>query len=269
MNTLTIYEKTGLTPSQTQLIKDTVCKGATDEEFKLFLHICVKTGLDPLMKQIYSIGIAGKRCVIVSIDGLRLLAERSKKYAPGKPTLFSYDKDGKILSATAFVKKMTPDGSWHEISATAFFAEYFKPSNPMWKNMGHAMIAKCAEALALRKGWPADMSGLNTKEEMDQAIKKGNIDDILDGNILDVTEENKVVETDIEKDNLVSDFIRDNQFPDELHFDVRSFMFVVSRLKKQNMFDTCFMYKTKKRNFDKDFNQWREAEKSKKNAMAA
>jgi phage recombination protein Bet len=39
-----------------------------------------------------------------------------------------------------------------------------------WATMPHVMLAKCAEAQALRKGWPEDLSGIYSPEEMDRAM---------------------------------------------------------------------------------------------------
>ena len=30
-----------------KLLRDTICKGATPQEFELFVHACNRTGLDP------------------------------------------------------------------------------------------------------------------------------------------------------------------------------------------------------------------------------
>jgi phage recombination protein Bet len=156
---------------QKSLIKNYLCKGINDEELTLFAAVCKKTGLDPFMKQIYAVKRKDQMTIQTSIDGYRLIAERTGRYAPGKES--QYNKDGALLSATSFVKKQTQDGTWHEIGATAFFDEY-KPSysNQFWDSKKHIMLAKCAESLALRKAFPNELSGLYSEDEMHQAEVK-------------------------------------------------------------------------------------------------
>lgn len=153
---------------QIELIKNSICKGATNEELQFFIYACQRTGLDPFARQIYSVPRGGQRTIQTSVDGFRLIADRSGKYAPGKEPTFSYDKNGNLESATAYVMKQTTDGTWHEISANAHFSEY-NAGSPLWKKMPRAMLSKCAECLALRKSFPAEMSGIYSKEEMEQA----------------------------------------------------------------------------------------------------
>jgi phage recombination protein Bet len=156
---------------QTALIKRTVAKGTTNDELALFLYTCKRTGLDPLLHQIHCVKRGDKITIQTGIDGYRLNAERTGKYAPGREPSF-VEKDGKVISATAYIKKLIA-GEWHEVAATAHFDEYAQVFNGklgnMWQKMPHAMIAKCAEALALRKAFPAEMAGVYTDEEMAQA----------------------------------------------------------------------------------------------------
>lgn len=156
-----------------QLLKNTVCKEASDHELELFIHVCNRTGLDPFRNQIYAIKRKERMTIQTGIDGFRLIAERTGKYSPGKEPSYAYDEQGKLVSATVYIKKQTPDGTWHEVSATAYWKEYVqefggKPSS-FWLKMPHNQLAKCAEALVLRKAFPADFSGLYTTEEMAQA----------------------------------------------------------------------------------------------------
>lgn len=168
-----------ITQSYLQLVKDTFAKGATDDELSLFLRTASRTGLDPMARQLFlvkrwdsSLGSNGAMAmsIQISIDGFRLIADRTNKYVPGRETTYTYNRQGTVESATAYIKKLA-GGIWHEISATAFYSEYVqvkkdKTPNSMWQKMPRLMLAKCAESLVLRKAFPAELSGLYTPEEM-------------------------------------------------------------------------------------------------------
>lgn len=175
----------GMTRDKIELLKRTVAKDATDDEFALFMTHCQRTGLDPFLRQVHAVKRydSEKQSYVMSIqtgiDGFRLIAERTGKYAPGRDVEYAYDKEHRLISARAFVKKYTAiDGTWHEVSASAFYDEYVqlkRDGNPnrMWQRMPHVMLAKVAEALALRKAFPADFSGVYIAEEMMQQESEG------------------------------------------------------------------------------------------------
>jgi phage recombination protein Bet len=173
-----IATATGYESSKVALIKDTIARGASDDELMLFLHLAQRSGLDPFSRQIYLIerqsNVNGQwvttRQPQTGIDGLRLIADRTDRYSPGREPSFTYDLDGRLDTATSYVKKWVR-GEWHEVAATAHYREYMqgkKDGTPtkMWAEKPHIMLAKCAEALALRRAFPAEMSGLYTADEI-------------------------------------------------------------------------------------------------------
>lgn len=177
---------------QIELLKNTIARGLTNEEFALFLQVAHRSKLDPFMRQIYPVkrksrqkdpitgqwGEVEVMTIQTSIDGYRMIADQTGTYMPGKAPTYTYDKNGGVESATSYAKKLAKDGTWHEFSSTAYFKEYcqiFTDKNgnekkgQFWDKMAHNQLAKCAEALNLRKGWPVHYSRLYTQEEMDQA----------------------------------------------------------------------------------------------------
>lgn len=176
MNEVATVEQTGNLPAitytrdQVDLIKRMYAKDATDDELAAFMYASKRMNLDIIARQIHFTKRQGKPVFIVAIDGYRLNAERTGQYAPGREPSYTYDAGGKVVSATAYVKKFI-GGEWHEVAATAFMEEY-KPSDDssgfMWKKMPHNQLAKCAEALALRRAFPKDLGDTITEEEAAQ-----------------------------------------------------------------------------------------------------
>ena len=156
-----------------KLIKQQIAPGTTDSELKLFLYQCKRTGLDPLVRQIYAIRRGDKMTIQTSIDGFRVIAERSKKYAGQDEPEFAYNPDGSLLSCKVRVYRWRLGQRYQASVGVAFWNEYVqayngKPSG-LWAKMPHTMLSKVAEALALRKAFPQDLSGIYTADEMNQA----------------------------------------------------------------------------------------------------
>jgi phage recombination protein Bet len=161
------------TPEQTQLISSTIAPGCSNDELRLFAYACQRTGLDPFSRQIYAIKRGGKMTIQAGIDGLRSIAERTGQL-DGSETFWCGD-DGQwsdvwlgskppAAAKTIIHRK----GSAHPFVGVARFADY-NAGQGLWSKMPAAMIAKCSEALALRKAFPADLSGVYSTDEMQQA----------------------------------------------------------------------------------------------------
>ncbi len=177
------------TTERRALLKQTIAKDATDAELELFIVQCKRTGLDPFTRQIYFLKRKVKNWdpstrtetwtdqvnIMVSIDGFRVIAQRSGEYA-GQLGPFWCAEDG--VWRDVWLGRGAPAackigilrrGFAEPLWAVTRVSEY-STGKGMWEKMPSNQSAKCTEALGLRKAFPNDLSGLYAPEEMDQAL---------------------------------------------------------------------------------------------------
>lgn len=180
-----------MTEEQIELIKRTICKPkereASDDELALFRYQCERTGLDPFSRQIYAIFRKSQgreqMGIQVGIDGLRLIAERTGHYA-GQEGPYWCDDSGlwtdtwfkaEPPTAAKVIVRKAIGGQLVETTAVAHYREYVPTYNNkplgLWPDKPALMLGKCAEALALRKAFPAETSDLYIAEELEREIE--------------------------------------------------------------------------------------------------
>lgn len=163
----------------------------TDEELFYFARVSQASGLDPAKREIYAIfrnvkqkdGNWQQRMSIqTGIDGLRVVAERSGKYAGSKEPEFDYDPEYKIQVNVSGTNRTVPNkarvtvlkliaNKIIETTRSARWEEFYPGDTQggMWRKMPEVMLGKVAEAQALRAAFPNNTEGLYIEEEMQQA----------------------------------------------------------------------------------------------------
>ncbi|APX88681.1 phage recombination protein Bet [Brevirhabdus pacifica] len=194
----------GYTPAQIRTIKQTVAKDTNETEFDLFMEACRSYGLDPFRKQIHAVVYSKDRpdrrkmSIIVSRDGLRVLAQRCRDYRPAsEPAQIVHDEalagptnPKGIVSATVRLWKQDNRGEWYPVIGEAYWDEFApvmdewafdkeagkrQPTGRKtldqsgnWAKMPIVMLTKCAESQALRAGWPDQFGNIYSEEEMER-----------------------------------------------------------------------------------------------------
>lgn len=166
---------------QRKLILDTCCGGASQQEAAVLIGIAEMRGLNPITQECYFVQRwdNAKRCMVwavqVSIDAMRIKAEESGVYSGQDEPEYEYEPGSKT-PCLARVKVWRRD--WDRPSVgVARFSEYVQKTKEgvptkFWRDMPHNQLAKCAEALALRKAFPRRLAKLYTADEMAQATNE-------------------------------------------------------------------------------------------------
>ncbi len=162
------------TPAQEKMILSQFLGGATKEEAGVLLEIVKRRKLDPFARQVYFVKRwdSQKRSEVwaiqTSIDGLRSIAERTGKYDGQDDPVYGKDDFGEFCKVRVYRKDWSPGRA---AVGTAYLAEFIQRKKDgevtsFWARMPRLMLAKCAEALAIRKAFPEDTGGLYVPEEM-------------------------------------------------------------------------------------------------------
>lgn len=158
---------------------------ASNGDLAVFMHVAQRTGLDPFARQIYMIERQGKQTIQTGIDGFRLVARRAVD-AAGESLAISGGEwcgaDGQwrdvwLEDAPPSAARVVVKRGGHEFVGVALFREYAQTKRDgslmaQWATRSAGMLAKCAEALALRKAFPMDLAGVYTDDEMGQARRE-------------------------------------------------------------------------------------------------
>ena len=173
-------EQSDWTPEQAQALLEMFNLGdAPHAVIRSYFHVAQSTGLDPFKRQVHLIERKGRWTPQTSIDGFRIIRDRSGVY-DGDET-FWCGEDGVWVDAwlrpeppTACKFMLYVKGRSRPVQAVARWSEYVQTTRTgettsMWARMSAHMLAKVAEALAIRKAFPDDTGGLYTDDEMAQA----------------------------------------------------------------------------------------------------
>lgn len=158
------------------LLKRTVAHGSTEDEFAMFVSTCERLGLDPFTHQIHCViprdrdgGRKGPMQIQIGIDGYRLLADRSGRYAGQVGPWWAGEDGGWVELWDAAVPPRAAKvgvcrlGFSQPLYAVAHWrssAELDRDGRPRgrWARAPEQMLAIAAERVALRRAFPAELA---------------------------------------------------------------------------------------------------------------
>jgi phage recombination protein Bet len=181
--TPTTLVASSLNREQIELLKRTVAKGTTDDEFAFFIQTANRLGLDPFSKQIHAVKRWSRdeqrevMAIQIGIDGFRAIADRTGEL-DGIEGPFYCGPD--LQWREAWLENVPPaaskvivyrKGVGRPFTGVARYKSYVQTNregkpNAMWQRGDDFMLGKCAEAVALRRGFPLQLAGVHAPEEL-------------------------------------------------------------------------------------------------------
>lgn len=173
-----------------EVLGNSLYPGASPDSIRLVLAWCRVTGRDPMRRPVHLVPMSVKvskdkyewRDVIMpGIGTYRTDASRTGQYA-GKtepefgPTITETIGNAEVSYpqwCRVTVKRLV-DGRVCDFTAKELWIENYATAgrndvtpNTMWRKRAYGQLAKCAEAQALRMGFPEETGNTNTAEEME------------------------------------------------------------------------------------------------------
>jgi phage recombination protein Bet len=136
-----------------------------------FIQACGRTGLDPTAKQIYAAQMGGKWTVLVGVDGMRLVAQRTGEYDGQDPIEWQASEGGPWTTTPpkapyAARIRIYRKGVGRPLEQTVTMAEFGGKGGNWTTRPGH-MLGIRAETHGFRRLFPMELSGLYTAEDVD------------------------------------------------------------------------------------------------------
>lgn len=172
------------TSDERQMIRDSFMPGASEPEARAMIAIAEHMRLNPFKRQIHFVQRWNKdlgRMVWAfqtAIDGFRSMAEDTGEFCGSDEPEFTFEEridpatgepTGKReLVARVRVYRRDFDRPFIGVARYTEFVQTTKDGNPnsMWQRGPRNMLAKCAEAQAIRKAFPQDLAGVYADDEM-------------------------------------------------------------------------------------------------------
>ncbi|UOD28748.1 phage recombination protein Bet [Massilia violaceinigra] len=212
MSNLAVQQQVGLAP-QTEadvilVLQNSLYPGANINSVHMVLDYCRAAGLDPMQKPVHIVPMYDKNSrqmrdvVMPGISLYRTQAARTNEHVGTDEPVFGpmveLTLGGKLFQVPEWCKVTVwrkKDGERCAFTALEYWIENYATAgkdsdapNAMWKKRSRGQISKCAEAQALRKGFP-EVGSAPTAEEMEGKTIGPEIDSSQSANVLAITQD--------------------------------------------------------------------------------
>jgi phage recombination protein Bet len=163
----TDYGIVKLTPT---VIRNLICKNASDKEIKQFITLCAMQKLNPFLREAYLIKYSDTEpaSMVVGYEVFLKRAFKNQYYQGYKSGILDWDDEKKRRAfcevfLKGYVTPIRVEVYWEEYAGKKKDGTLTK----FWAKQGRTQLEKVAISQALRRAFPLDLGGLYTADEID------------------------------------------------------------------------------------------------------